>query len=208
MVERGTRQNAHVCVIAIAPDALVAGNQSEDRRVPRVETPSRKGTPACFERSWQFCSPAWSWWRRPAAPADAGPAVERAQRRLNQLGCQSGPVDGRPGRVDALGGHPLPVTAPARADRQPQPRDDPQAVRRRRAPLRRTTGTAAQRDRAADRDQPAPELGLAGRLRRARPPPERDDRQPPRARHRAGSGSGPTAGGPPRSAATTTRAAA
>ena len=30
-----------------------------------------------------------------AAPADASPAVERAQRRLNQLGCQSGPVDGR-----------------------------------------------------------------------------------------------------------------
>ena len=31
------------------------------------------------------------------APADASPAVERAQRRLNQLGCQSGPVDGRLG---------------------------------------------------------------------------------------------------------------
>lgn len=31
------------------------------------------------------------------APADASPAVERAQRRLNQLGCQSGPVDGRMG---------------------------------------------------------------------------------------------------------------
>ena len=28
------------------------------------------------------------------APADASPAVERAQRRLNQLGCQSGPADG------------------------------------------------------------------------------------------------------------------
>ncbi len=30
----------------------------------------------------------------PPAPADAAPAVERAQRRLNQLGCKSGPVDG------------------------------------------------------------------------------------------------------------------
>lgn len=28
------------------------------------------------------------------APADATPAVERAQRRLNQLGCDSGPADG------------------------------------------------------------------------------------------------------------------
>ena len=33
----------------------------------------------------------------PAAPADASPAVERAQRRLNQLGCRSGPVDGHLG---------------------------------------------------------------------------------------------------------------
>lgn len=33
----------------------------------------------------------------PPAPADASPAVERAQRRLNQLGCNSGPVDGRMG---------------------------------------------------------------------------------------------------------------
>ena len=30
----------------------------------------------------------------PLAPAEASPAVERAQRRLNQLGCKSGPVDG------------------------------------------------------------------------------------------------------------------
>ncbi len=29
------------------------------------------------------------------APAEATPAVERAQRRLNQLGCQSGAADGR-----------------------------------------------------------------------------------------------------------------
>lgn len=33
----------------------------------------------------------------PPAPADASPAVERAQRRLNQLGCDSGPADGDPG---------------------------------------------------------------------------------------------------------------
>src|SRR5687767_3203138 len=33
----------------------------------------------------------------PPAPADASPAVERAQRRLNQLGCNSGPADGRMG---------------------------------------------------------------------------------------------------------------
>lgn len=33
----------------------------------------------------------------PVAPADAGPAVERAQRRLNQLGCSAGPADGRMG---------------------------------------------------------------------------------------------------------------
>ena len=33
----------------------------------------------------------------PSAPADASPAVERAQRRLNQLGCNSGPVDGQMG---------------------------------------------------------------------------------------------------------------
>ena len=31
----------------------------------------------------------------PRAPADASLAVERAQRRLNQLGCESGPADGR-----------------------------------------------------------------------------------------------------------------
>ncbi len=31
----------------------------------------------------------------PASPAEASPAVERAQRRLNQLGCQAGPADGR-----------------------------------------------------------------------------------------------------------------
>jgi len=33
----------------------------------------------------------------PLAPADASPAVERAQRRLNQLGCKAGPVDGAMG---------------------------------------------------------------------------------------------------------------
>ncbi|KAA1426709.1 L,D-transpeptidase family protein [Nocardioides antri] len=33
----------------------------------------------------------------PVAPADATPAVERAQRRLNQLGCDSGPADGAMG---------------------------------------------------------------------------------------------------------------
>ena len=33
-----------------------------------------------------------------AAPADArSPAVERAQRRLNQLGCDAGPADGHAG---------------------------------------------------------------------------------------------------------------
>ena len=31
------------------------------------------------------------------ATADASPAVERAQRRLNQLGCDSGPADGTVG---------------------------------------------------------------------------------------------------------------
>ena len=67
-------------------------NQSEDMRVTSVEILLGRA-PACFARHSHSCSPAWPVAVSPA-PADASPVVERAQRRLNQLGCQSGPVDG------------------------------------------------------------------------------------------------------------------
>ena len=148
------------------------------------------------------CSAAWSWWpRRPRPPTPAPPSSVPSAGSTSS-GCQSGPVDGHLGEwtrsavIRFQSRHRLSQTGNLNGA------DHPQAVRRPRAPLRRTTGAAGQRDRTTDRDQPAPELGVAGRLRRPGRPPERDDRQPRASSAPAGSGSGPTAAGPRRSAAT------
>ena len=75
-----------------------------------------------------------------SSPAGATASTEKAQRRLNSLGCNAGPVDGKLGDVDPVGGHPLPVPPPPHPDRRAHNDHPHQAVRRLRQALRPPPG--------------------------------------------------------------------